>query len=156
MSAAATEKVGSTRRAYRYNDRVVYEWQQSLYEVLIIIKLPPGVGAKQLDVKLTRTDLSVGLKDNPPYLHHAYPHPVREDDSMWTVEDGELHVSLEKAVRGQPWPAAFVGHEVDAHEATEDKKRLMLERFQEENPGFDFSGATFNGEVPDAHTFMRK
>ena len=34
------------------------------------------------------------------------------------------------------------------------KKKLMLERFQEENPGFDFSGADFNGQVPQARTFM--
>ena len=30
----------------------------------------------------------------------------------------------------------------------------MLERFQEENPGFDFSGASFNGQVPDPKNFM--
>ena len=34
------------------------------------------------------------------------------------------------------------------------KKKLLLERFQEENPGFDFSGAQFNGQVPEARTFM--
>jgi hypothetical protein len=28
------------------------------------------------------------------------------------------------------------------------KKKMMLERFQEEHPGFDFSGADFNGNVP--------
>ncbi|CAN0027242.1 unnamed protein product [Heterosigma akashiwo] len=31
---------------------------------------------------------------------------------------------------------------------------MMLERFQEENPGFDFSGAEFNGMVPDPREFM--
>ena len=36
----------------------------------------------------------------------------------------------------------------------EVKKNIMLERFQEENPGFDFSSAKFNGAVPDARTFM--
>jgi hypothetical protein len=30
----------------------------------------------------------------------------------------------------------------------------MLERFQEEHPGFDFSDAEFNGQVPEARTFM--
>ncbi|KAJ1433812.1 hypothetical protein B484DRAFT_394350 [Ochromonadaceae sp. CCMP2298] len=30
----------------------------------------------------------------------------------------------------------------------------MLERFQEEHPSFDFSGADFNGQVPDARDFM--
>lgn len=40
-----------------------------------------------------------------------------------------------------------LGHE-------EDKKRLMLERFQEEHPGFDFSDAKFSGQAPDPKTFM--
>ncbi|RLN26812.1 hypothetical protein BBJ28_00004350 [Nothophytophthora sp. Chile5] len=39
-----------------------------------------------------------------------------------------------------------------AQEAT--KRQMMLERFQEENPGFDFSNAEFNGAAPDPRTFM--
>ena len=31
---------------------------------------------------------------------------------------------------------------------------MMLERFQVENPGFDFSQADFNGQVPDPKNFM--
>lgn len=43
---------------------------------------------------------------------------------------------------------------MDPLEQEETKKKLMLERFQEENPGFDFSGAEFNGSAPDPRTFM--
>ena len=43
---------------------------------------------------------------------------------------------------------------MDAAQEEEEKKRMMLERFQAEHPGFDFSGAEFNGAVPDAHKFM--
>lgn len=43
---------------------------------------------------------------------------------------------------------------MDAITNEEVKKQLMLERFQEENPGFDFSNAEFNGSVPDPQTFM--
>lgn len=34
------------------------------------------------------------------------------------------------------------------------KQNMMLERFQEENPGFDFSNAAFSGAAPDPRTFM--
>jgi len=44
--------------------------------------------------------------------------------------------------------------QVDPYTQSEVQKSLMLERFQEENPGFDFSGASFNGAVPDPKTFM--
>jgi len=44
--------------------------------------------------------------------------------------------------------------QVDPYTQSELQKSLMLERFQAENPGFDFSGADFNGQVPDPKTFM--
>jgi len=34
------------------------------------------------------------------------------------------------------------------------QKKMMLERFAEEHPGFDFSGAEFSGSAPDARAFM--
>jgi hypothetical protein len=36
----------------------------------------------------------------------------------------------------------------------QEQQRMMLERFQKEHPGFDFSGATFSGEAPNPRTFM--
>ena len=69
--------------------------------------------------------------------------------------DGELTLTLQKAVEGETWGSAFQGHgELDASAAEADRKALLLERFQAENPGFDFRGAEVNGTVPDAATFM--
>ena len=51
----------------------------------------------------------------------------------------------------------LVGHDaadIMSHEA--DRKRLLLERFQAEHPGFDFSSASMDGHVPDASTFLRQ
>ena len=47
------------------------------------------------------------------------------------------------------WSALFAAHAAtsDERENEEDKRRLMLERFQMENPGFDFSRASFNGQA---------
>lgn len=57
--------------------------------------------------------------------------------------------------KGQIWPSALAGRgQMDLITSEEVKKKLMLERFQEENPGFDFSNATFNGAVPDPQTFL--
>ncbi len=36
----------------------------------------------------------------------------------------------------------------------EVRKNILLERFQQENPGFDFSDAKMNGNVPDPRNFM--
>lgn len=48
--------------------------------------------------------------------------------------------TLQKLSKGQTWLAALKNHvQMDPLGHEEDKKRLMLERFQEEHPGFDFS-----------------
>jgi hypothetical protein len=44
--------------------------------------------------------------------------------------------------------------QLDPLTAQEVQKKVMLERFQEEHPGFDFSGAEFNGMAPDPREFM--
>jgi len=57
--------------------------------------------------------------------------------------------------KGETWLSALAGHEhLDTFKAEEVKKQLILERFQEEHPGFDFSGAQFSGSAPDPRTFM--
>ena len=77
------------------------------------------------------------------------------DESFWMLDNGELNINLQKMKKGVTWSSVFVGHdEVDPLTRNDVQKKLMLERFQEENPGFDFSNAEFNGSVPDARTFM--
>jgi hypothetical protein len=71
------------------------------------------------------------------------------------LEDGELHITLQKSTRGEHWASALLGHQtLDAASQEDVRRRLMLERFQAEHPGFDFSNADFSGTVPDAASFM--
>ena len=80
---------------------------------------------------------------------------IVEDESFWTLEDGELHFTLLKMGKGETWPSVFVGHDqLDSFSMQEVQKEIMKERFQEENPGFDFSNADFSGSCPDPRTFM--
>ncbi len=77
-------------------------------------------------------------------------------ESLWTLEDdGTLVITLTKAHKAETWPCVFKGHgQLDAAAEAEAHRRILLERFQEENPGFDFSQAEVNGAVPDPRTFM--
>ena len=71
------------------------------------------------------------------------------------AEGGVLNLSIVKGSKGTTWESLLAGHtKNDPYTASEVQKTLMLERFQAENPGFDFSGASFNGSVPDPKTFM--
>jgi hypothetical protein len=189
------------RVPFVHDGRTVYEWEQSLDEVLVYISPPPGARAAHIECAITSAHVRVGIKGNPPYLDvraqggrgggsaiagsplspraHAAPAfslpPCRpplprarlqEDlggtcvakESMWTLDEGVLLLTLTKARKAETWAAAFRGHAaaggLDAAAQAAVHKKMLLERFQEENPGFDFSGADVNGAVPDPRTFM--
>lgn len=145
----------SKRHAFKHEGRVVYEWDQTLEDLNLYVRVPPGVSAKQLDVKIATGSVTIGIRGNPPYMAHDLAEKVKTEECFWTLEDGELHLQLQKLRKGKSWPGLFVGHgELDPMKAQEENQRLMKERFQEEHPGFDFSDAAFNGMAPDPASFM--
>ena len=151
------DKIETKRLKYQHQGRTIYEWEQTLEEVHVYIEVPEGVRSKMLDVRITASQLRIGLRGNPPFLDEDTYGPVVEAESFWMMNDGEITVNLQKMRKGETWDAALKGRggaSVDPFTKQEIQKQLMLERFREENPGFDFSGADFNGMVPDARSFM--
>ncbi len=159
------------RQQFKHGDQVVYEWEQNLDEVLVYFKPPPwalpkhqaelrrnlqpGQRLPEMEVVIDRDHMKVGVKGNPPFLDADLGGSVIKADSLWMIEDDELVVNLQKMRKAQTWTEVFRGHQtLDPLTQNEVQKKILLERFQEENPGFDFSGAEFNGMVPDARTFM--
>ncbi|XP_021816324.1 nudC domain-containing protein 2 [Prunus avium] len=143
------------RHSFVHNGQKVFEWDQTLEEVNMYINLPPNVPSKQFFCKIQSKHVEVGIKGNPPYLNHDLTSPVKTDCSFWTLEDDIMHITLQKRDKGQTWASPIVGEgQLDPYSTDLEQKRLMLQRFQEENPGFDFSQAQFNGDCPDPRTFM--
>ncbi len=77
-----------------------YEWIQTLDEVTVFIPLPDKIKAANLDVKLTSTKLTAGLKGQPAIVAGDWFKKIKTDDSMWSVEsDGDkriLQLTLQK------------------------------------------------------------
>ncbi|KAF1333683.1 E3 ubiquitin-protein ligase chfr, partial [Globisporangium splendens] len=165
---------------------MIYEWEQSLEELNVYIRPPPGITASMILCEITANHVTLGLRGTTDkFLNFCGCRGELLDacfmDCLCTADQGELTINLQKMKKGLMWPSVFVGHgevqqnssylifisgpvyltfvailrfQLDpmAQEAT--KRQMMLERFQEENPGFDFSGAEFNGSAPDPRTFM--
>ncbi|VAH47147.1 unnamed protein product [Triticum turgidum subsp. durum] len=143
------------RHAFVHNGQNVFEWDQSLEEVNMYIELPKNVPTKLIQCVIQAGHVEVGIRGHPPYLNHDLMHPVKTDSSFRTIEDGELHITLQKREKGKTWASPIKGQgSLDPYAADQEQKRLMLQRFQEENPGFDFSQAQFSGTCPDPRTFM--
>ncbi|KAN0028022.1 hypothetical protein ACTFIV_009849 [Dictyostelium citrinum] len=147
-----SEKFKYNRRKFEYQGRTIYEWDQSIEEINIYIQPPPGLTSKMVACEITPTQLILGIKGNPPFINEPFFSTIKQKDSFWTFEDGIIHVTLQKMNKAETWMAALKGH-LNQNENLlneEDKKKIMLERFQEEHAGFDFSGAEFSGNnVPD-------
>lgn len=60
-----------------------------------------------------------------------------------------------KVMKAETWLSVFKNHEqLNVLQKEEIQKKMLLERFQEEHAGFDFSDAEVNGMVPDPKEFM--
>mmetsp|Transcript_15887 Transcript_15887/g.30733 ORF Transcript_15887/g.30733 Transcript_15887/m.30733 type:complete len:155 (+) Transcript_15887:174-638(+) len=145
----------SKRLRFEHNGQLIYEWEQNLDEVLIYVRPPPGVTGKMIDCKITKTHLTLGIKGNPPFIDEDLGDSCEAGESMWTIDDGEIEINLKKMRKAATWESALRGHgTLDPLAKAEVQKKMTLERFQEEHPGFDFSGAEFSGSAPDPRTFM--
>ncbi|KAM3386569.1 hypothetical protein ACQJBY_009875 [Aegilops geniculata] len=111
------------RHAFVHNGQKVFEWDQSLEEVNMYIELP-----KNVPTKLIQCVIQAG------HVEHDLMHPVKTDSSFWTIEDGELHITLQKREKGKTWASPIKGQgSLDPYAADQEQKRLMLQRFQEES-----------------------
>jgi len=153
------------RYIMEYNGRKIYEWEQSLEEVNLYIDAPPSKRASDFQVNIQSKRLSIGLKGNDRmFIDEPTFSKVNTSESSWYLDSNIIHIIMMKVHRGETWEAALLGRHtnddsgdgelVDAITKDKIKQNLMLERFQEENPGFDFRGAKFNGEAPDPRSFL--
>jgi len=151
--ALAPSKPG--RLVFSHNGSRVYEWEQSFEEVSMYVRPPLGVKASQLLCAITPKHLTLGIKGLPPFIHEPLAATCIAKESLWVFEDGEMTITLAKAAKGETWPSVCQGHgTLDSHTETETHRKMLLERFGQEHPGFDFSGAEVTGTVPNPQTFM--
>lgn len=133
-----------------------YAWKQTLEEVTVTIDVDVGTRGKDCDVKIDATHLRVRVKSKV-VIDGELAHGVKSTESTWTIEDRkQLIIILQKRIRHESWESLLAGQNVvDAFTKEKMDKQMMLEKFQSENPGFDFSGAEFNGSLPaNPSTFM--
>ncbi|KAI8900439.1 HSP20-like chaperone [Globomyces pollinis-pini] len=88
-----------------------YQWKQTLQDVDITIKLESGIKSKNLNVKISKTKILVAIKgkESEAYLDGDLCANIKEEDSTWLIDSGELVIHLEK-VNKQEWWKNVVKH----------------------------------------------
>jgi len=165
----AVVKQGShpNRYVFEYNGQQIYEWEQSLEEVTMYVNAPKGKKANDFRIIIETNRLRIGLKGfDRFFIDEPTFGKVDTSESSWYIDDSIIHIILIKVARGSVWETPLLGKAdntsggksakgiVDPVTKEKMTQELMLERFAEENPGFDFRDAKFNGAAPDPREFM--
>ncbi len=132
-----------------------YAWAQTIDEVVVTIPVPIATRGRDLEVVIKSNHLKVKLKSQPEaVIDGELSKTIKTKESIWTLEDKdkeskEVKILLGKAVSHESWKSLIKGQdELDPFLSDQMDKKMMLERFQKDYPGFDFSGAQFNGQLP--------
>jgi hypothetical protein len=123
------------RLKFEHDGRTIYEWDQGLEEVNIYIEPPPGITRQQLAIKIDPSHLIIGLRGASPFIDEDLGGLVIPDESTWTFIDGEIQIILQKMRKAEAWECALqgqAGSKIDPYTKEEVRKKLLLERFQEE------------------------
>merc|ERR1712226_5827 len=89
-----------------------YSWTQTLQEVEVRVPFPEIKGklkGRDIDAKVTKNKLRVGLKNAPPVIEGELSETVKEEESMWTLDNNVVIVSLEKSNQMNWWTSVCKG-----------------------------------------------
>ncbi|XP_073676572.1 nudC domain-containing protein 2 [Garra rufa] len=137
-------------------------WYQTMEEVFIEVNVPPGTSAKEIKCNIGSKQIELRVKDQLVFKGKLFG-PTVSDEATWTLEDKKMIlIVLMKSNReaGNCWQSLLEGEfAADAWVQDQMQRKLTLERFQRENPGFDFSGAeisgNFHGGGPDFSSLQK-
>lgn len=80
-----------------------YTWYQTLADVEIRVGLDKRYKSKELNVKHSATKLTVGVKGQEPLVDGELFMKVKDDDTLWTLEDGDTIVLTMQKCNGMEW-----------------------------------------------------
>jgi len=67
-----------------------YAWRQELGDVDISVPVPKGTRGRDLDIKLTKKGLAVGLKGKEKIMEGVLCQEIKVEDSTWTLRKFRL------------------------------------------------------------------
>jgi hypothetical protein len=126
---------------------------QTESDVVIEIDVEKGTRGKEATVEIKPSHISCVVRGQEIFKGKPYDTVVK-DESTWTIEDKKLiRIQLIKAhhkTKDLCWVSLLENqYYTDPVTLNEMRKKLDLENFQKENPGFDFSNAKLDKRYDD-------
>ncbi|KAJ9463921.1 Protein BOBBER 1 [Diplonema papillatum] len=108
-------------------DLDTYSWTQTLQDVEVRVGLDKKYKSKDLNIKISRNKLCVGIKGKPAIIEGDLQGTIKEEESMWTLEDGDTVVIHLAKVKDMEWWKMLV----------QGSEELDLQKVQPENSKLD-------------------
>ena len=90
--------------SFKGGDGDGYTWSQTPQELEVSVILPESTRAKQCRVTFGRRKLEIEVVNGKHIIFDPLYGEIQTDGSMWTISDGNLVISLEKARENEVWP----------------------------------------------------
>ncbi|CAG9786295.1 unnamed protein product [Diatraea saccharalis] len=82
---------------YNGAEREKYSWSQTIMELDVIVKLPPGIkSSKNLKVAINSGDICVACVNGEIIIKDTLPYKIKTIDSFWSISEGRLLMHFEK------------------------------------------------------------
>jgi len=83
-----------------------YRWSQTLQEleIRVPLKVPRPLKTRDVVVEFSQSHLKVGVKGQPLIIDGDFPHKIKLEETMWTLEDGRsVLINMEKVNKMEWW-----------------------------------------------------
>lgn len=102
-----------------------YTWTQTLSDLMVFIKLPPGTKSKMLDITFTNSKYKVAIKGQNVLVEGEWHKRIIVDDTFWTLEDGDLVFNIQKDDKMNWWKCVTVGDpEINTQKVQPENSKL--------------------------------
>lgn len=102
-----------------------YRFSQQLSELEIEIPFPPTTKSRDLDVKITKKGLTVGLKGQDPVIDGELFGEIKPAESSWTIDKGLVSLTLFKINTMEWWTKVLTTDpEIDTKKINPDSSKL--------------------------------
>lgn len=103
-----------------------YAWKQQLDIVEISVPVPQGTKGRDLTIELKKRKIKVALKGKDAILEGELAKDIKEEDSTWTIEDGNMvEIQLEKMNKNEWWPNVVTHHpKIDTTKIVPENSKL--------------------------------
>ncbi|KAL3469774.1 HSP20-like chaperone [Aspergillus californicus] len=130
---ATREREEKERKAAELAEQAAlpYKWTQTISDLDVTIPVPGNLRGRDMDVVLAKDKIKVAVKGQEAFIEGTFPHPIKLDESSWTLETTskppgkEVAIHMDKVNQMEWWPHVVTSApKIDVSKITPENSKL--------------------------------